>query len=80
MQTLINRYDLEGNQLGQIKLTEYPYLYAQIFYDQEDNIFIEASNILVLDFSENKVIETYNTGRIIQIVNTNEIVFLPQTV
>ena len=74
LQTIINRYDFSGKQLGQIKLTEYPNLYAQIYYDKNENLILAGpGSLLVLDFNKNEVLAEYNVGRIIQMIPGDKI-------
>ena len=74
LQTIINRYDFSGKQLGQIKLTKYPNLYAQIYYDKNENLILAGpGSLLVLDFNKNEVLAEYNVGRIIQMIPGDKI-------
>lgn len=74
LQPVIKRYDLEGKQIAQTMLNDYPFLYGKIFHDNNDNIIVASpTNILVLNMEKEQPILEYNAGKIYDIFSAANI-------
>ncbi|HHT24312.1 MAG TPA: hypothetical protein GXZ76_02180 [Clostridiaceae bacterium] len=80
IQPIIKRYDLNGNQIGQKLPDDHPFLYGKIDHDSNNNIVITCtSNILVLNFEQEKPIAGYTPGKVYEIAAGKKLTALAST-